>query len=184
MEQNELVDFNDPEWESRLRQHLSSHGKLHPPTAIDYFIFNRGLYRGIPPFAIGRSAVDNWLIYQARFLKAPVINASRVVTAIHQNHDYSHHPQGTAGVREGPEKKHNVELMGGIDRGFTIEHATHIMTAEGIKRAVSPRQLYFRFAAVPVLNPRLYFLRKPMQALTKLIIRTRQLLGITENEKQ
>lgn len=179
LELNELVDFNDSEWESRLREHLSRHGKLHPPTAIDYFIFNHGLYGDIPPFAMGRSAVDNWLIYQARFLKATVIDASRVVTAIHQNHDYSHHPQGAAGVREGPEKKRNVELMGGLDRGFSIEHATRILTPQGMKRALAPRQLYFRLAAIPVIHPSLYFLRKPMQALTEMIIRIKSALGLS-----
>lgn len=183
LEVNELVDYSDPEWESVLRRSLSSHGKLHPPTAIDYFIFNRGLYGDMPPFAMGRSAVDNWLIYQARFLKAPVIDASRVVTAIHQNHGYLHHHQviATAGVREEPEKKRNIELMGGPGRGFTIEHATRILTPQGMKRAMTPRQLYFRLAAIPVIHPGLYFLRRPVQALTDAIIAARKVLGITKS---
>ena len=181
LELNESVNFDDAQWEPRLRTQVAKHGKLHPPTALDYFVFSRGLYRNIPPFAIGRTAVDNWLVYQARLLKVPVIDATKAVTAVHQNHDYSHHPEGAAGVWEGPERKRNIELMGGRDHAFTLEHATWILTSQGIRRALTPRHLYFRLAAVPVLFPNLHFLRRPMKALTKLIIHIRSVLGITQN---
>ena len=190
VELNELVDYNDSEWEARLRKHLARHGKLHPPAAIDYFIFNRGLYRDIPPFAIGRAAIDNWLIFQARFLKAQVYDATAAVTAVHQNHDISF-KIGTAvngnrenyphGVYDGPERTRNIKLMGGVDRGFTIEHATRILTPQGMKRALTPRHLYFRLAAMPVLIPYLHFLRRPMKALTRLIVYIRSVLRITQD---
>lgn len=141
------------------------------------------MYHDIPPFAIGRPGWDNWMIYRARSMKAPVIDATRVITAVHQNHDYSHHPQGTAGVWEGPEKMRNVELMGGIDHAFTIEHATRILTSRGIRQALTPRHLYFRLAVVPVLVPNLRFLRGPVKALTKLIICIRSALGTTPKQK-
>ncbi len=181
LELNESVNFDDAQWESRLRTCLAEYGKLHPKCGIDYFVFPRGLYRNIPPFAMGRAAVDNWLVYQARFLKVPVIDATKVVTAVHQNHDYSHHPQGAVGVWEGPEKKRNIELMGGIDHAFALDYATLLLTPQGIRRALTLRHLYFRLEAVPVLCSHLHFLRRPMKALTRLIIHIRSVLGITQN---
>ena len=175
------VDFDKPDWEAYLQARVTEAGKLHPPTGIDYFVFPRGLYRNIPPFAIGRGGWDNWLVYRARLLKVPVIDATKAVTAIHQNHDYSHHPEGRAGVWKGPEIKRNIELMGGVDHAFTLNYATLFLTPQGIRRALTLRHLYFRLEAMPVLFPNLYFLRRPVKPLTRLIIYIRSVLGITQN---
>ena len=178
---NAPMDFGNPDWEVRLRACLAEVGTLHGISGIDYLVFPRGMYRDIPSFAIGRPGWDNWMIYRARSMKVPVIDATKVVTAVHQNHDYSHHPEGAVGVWEGPEWRRNKELMGGTDHAFTIEHATWILTSQGIRRVLTLRHLYFRLAAVPVLFPNLHFLRRPVKALTKLIILIRSVLGIAQN---
>ena len=59
------MDFSE-NWESRFRQSILEHGKLHPPAGSDYFIFPRSCFQEIPDFAIGRAGWDNWMIYQAR----------------------------------------------------------------------------------------------------------------------
>ena len=174
LELNESVNFDDAQWEPRLRSLVAKHGELHPPTGIDCFVFPRGLYRNIPPVAAGRVGLDNWLVYWARLLKVPVIDATKAVTAIHQNHGHSHHPGGA-------ETRRIVELMGETYYGFTLEHATWVLTSQGIKRALTPRHLYFRLAALPVIHPHLQFLHKPVMALTRLIIYIRRVLGITRN---
>ena len=163
------VDFDKPDWESYLQARVAEQGKLHPSTGIDYFAFPRGLYRNVPPFAVGRGGWDNWLIYQARHLKVPVIDATKAVIAIHQNHDYAHHPGGKAGVWKGPEIKRNIELMGGIDHGLTLNYATFLLTPRGIRRALTLRHLYFRIRAIPMLYSRLRFLNVAARALLKLI---------------
>lgn len=165
----EPLDFDGPNWEGRLRACLADAGRLHNRGGLDYFVFPRGLYRDVPPFATGRGGWDNWLTYKVRLLKVPVIDATKVITAVHQNHDYSHHPGGAAGVWKGPERRHNIELMGGADHGFTLEHATHILTPQGIRQALTMRHLYFRVSAIPVLVPRLHFLNTLMKELTKLL---------------
>lgn len=165
----EPVDFDKPDWETYLQARVAMHGRLHPPTGIDYFVFSRGLYDDIPPFAIGRPGWDNWMVYQARSLKVPVIDATKVITAIHQNHDYSHHPEGKAGVWEGPERKRNIELMGGVDHAFTLNHATLLLTPQGLRRPLTLKYLYFRLRAIPSLFPPLHFLNTVMRALLKLI---------------
>ena len=177
LELNEAVNFDDTQWESWLRAHVAEHGKLHPKSGIDYFVFSRGLYRDIPLFAIGRGGWDNWLVYQARLLKTPVIDATRAIMAIHQKHDYSHHPEGTAGVWEGPERKHNIELMGGVDHSFGLDYATLRLAGQGLKQALTLRHFYFRMRAMPMLYPRLYFFLTPFRVWEKSLEAVRLMWG-------
>lgn len=164
---NEPIDFASPDWEERLLERVRKEGRLHPVTGIDYFVFPRGLYSRIPPFAIGRTGWDNWLVYQARKSKAYLIDATSAITAIHQNHDYSHHPGEDTGVWKGQEAIRNTELMGGLDNGFTVEHADRVLSPEGLKPAMAPRRLYFRMRSIPILNPRLHFLLAFFKAFEK-----------------
>jgi hypothetical protein len=131
---NEPLDFNKANWELLLRTSVAENGKLHGHAGIDYFVFRRGFWRDIPPFAIGRTAWDNWLIYRTRSLGAPVIDATRTVTAIHQNHDYAHHTQGKDGIWKGPEAQNNRELAGGRSHVFTLCDVNCILTSQGLKR--------------------------------------------------
>ena len=170
----EPVQFTDPLWESRLRAEAAAHGKLHPGAGISYFVFPRGLYNDVPPFAIGRTGEDNWLIYKARLLNVPVIDATRVVTVIHQNHDYSHHAQGAAGVWRGPETAQNVELVNGRDHAFTTEYATEFITPQGVRPALTPRSIYFRMRAWPILHPGFGFLLAPFKIFEALVRRARK----------
>jgi hypothetical protein len=85
-------------WERALIEQVARRGKLVPHFFIDYFVFPKGVWGKIPPFAIGRPAWDNWIIYQARQMDLPVVDLTPAVTVIHQNHDYSHHPQGWTGA--------------------------------------------------------------------------------------
>jgi hypothetical protein len=181
LEQSEPLNFNDAEWESRLLARVAEYGRLHPKTGIDYFVFPRGLFDDVPPFAIGRTAWDLWLIYRARARKAAVIDATRVITVVHQNHDYSHNARRKFDVMKGPEAIKNQELAGKGEYFFTLEHATWTLTPQGIRRAMGLRNLYFRLDAASVLYPYLHFLRRPMKALTKLIIYIRSVTGITRN---
>jgi hypothetical protein len=84
------VDFEDPSWENHLRNRIARSGTLQDISAIDYFVFSKNVLPELPPFAIGRTAWDNWIIYTALATKHPVIDASQTIMAVHQNHDYSH----------------------------------------------------------------------------------------------
>ena len=97
----------------------------------------------------------------------------RLSPLIHQNHDYSHNPNGTAGVWKGPESERNKELAGGPDHAFSLEYANMRLTPRGVKLNISPRNCYFRLMELPALYPGLSFLSRPMQALTGLIIKLR-----------
>jgi hypothetical protein len=129
------IDFSNSAWESRLREEARASGLLRIPTLIDYFAFSKGLFADLLPLALGRGGWDNWLIWRARSRKASVIDASLAVLAIHQNHDYSHHPDGSRGVWSGAEAQRNRELIGWWYHKLTIEDASHRLTAHGLKRS-------------------------------------------------
>jgi len=131
------INFRQANWKNLLLNHVAGYGLLSLPDLIDYFVFPKGLYKDIPPFAIGRLSFDNWLAWKACDMGAALVDVSKKVTAIHQNHDYSHHRLGEWGVFEGPEAKFNRELMGGRRRYFTLADATHRLTASGLKRNLS-----------------------------------------------
>jgi len=141
---NEPIDFNTGTWETNLRNYVQVSGTLHQPTGIDYFVFPRGMYRDIPAFAIARSAWDNWLVYRARILRIPVIDATKAINAVHQNHDYGHHPMGRKGIWRGVEAKYNRELLGGRKHSFNLLDATYILTPDTLKAARSARNIFRR----------------------------------------
>ena len=76
--------------------------------------------------------MDNWFIWKARALKIPVVDASNVVLAIHQNHDYSHVPKGMEGPQYHEEARRNRELAApGLS--YALDDATYELTAQGIR---------------------------------------------------
>jgi hypothetical protein len=168
LDMNEAINFEDTRWESVLRTRLAEHGKPHPPGGGgDFFIYPRGLFKDIPPFIIGRGGWDNWLIYRARAIGVPVIDATRAFINVHQNHGYSHIEKGIGEVWKGPESRENVKLMG--DRALTTEYATHLLTAQGVKLALSPRHIYLRLRTLPMLHPRVHFLLALFRAFEKTV---------------
>ena len=159
------LDFG-PHWEERLRNRVTQNGWLHSLMGIDYFVFHCGLGGEIPAFAIGRPAWDNWFVYQARVRRVPVINATQVVMAVHQNHDYSHHPEGEEGVWEGPEAERNQQLAGEFASTFSPGDATQLLTPDRLKWAFDRGHLWRHLDTLPILHPSL---RIPAHLLLKII---------------
>ena len=127
---------------SRLRTEVRREGKLHRPAGSDYFIFPRRCYMEIPDFAIGRAGWDNWMIYEARKQKWPVIDCTGSVLIVHQEHDYSHLPGGEPHYSL-PETNENIRLAGGEAAiRYTVTDATHLLRDDRLTR---PRLSYLRF---------------------------------------
>ena len=152
VEVQEALGFGEG-WEERLRTLARETGSLHSPFGIDYFVFRRGLWKDIPPFAVGRAAWDNWMLYEARRRGARVIDATAAVLCVHQSHDYSHFPEGKRGAYHGPEAQWNRELAGGRERVFTVADATHLLTPQGLHWAVNRRNLREHLQKLMVLHP-------------------------------
>jgi hypothetical protein len=135
---DEYIDFNNKDWDVELTNLLEIEGEreTYIDGGEDYFAFNRGLMENIPPFAIGRMHWDSWLLYQAKQSGASLVDVTEVVTAIHQNHDYSN--LGGIQFREiflTPEAKKNFDLAGGQDYLWYVSDADHVLTHDGLKRA-------------------------------------------------
>ncbi|HEU4345179.1 MAG TPA: hypothetical protein VFU31_26820 [Candidatus Binatia bacterium] len=147
----ESWNFDQPDWQDGLRELVRSRGSLHPATGLDYFIFPRGAFNKLPAFAIGRRVLDNWLIFQARSLSMPVIDATRAITAIHQNHGYDFHPGGESTIMGGLEAQRNLELAGGWRNTFDLNDATHVLTSSHSSASIHLRRKW-RTLPFPILR--------------------------------
>ena len=140
----EAVDFVAPNWDKQLQAKALAANDQKPPYYIDYFAFRRGLYsNGIPPLVIGRVCWDNWLIWRAMHQGATVVDASPVVLAIHQNHDYGYHQKGKEGVWTDEQSRRNFQLAGGHACLRTITDADKILTLDGLKN--NPKRHWLGF---------------------------------------
>jgi hypothetical protein len=131
---SELVDFARPDWQAQLRRVATERGRQCTPEWIDYFAFTRGLYgSSMPPFVIGRAHFDHWLVWKALDARRPVVDVSAVVMAVHQNHNYNHHPQGRPGTLYDSDAQRNHQLARGWRHLRTIADATEILCEVGLK---------------------------------------------------
>jgi hypothetical protein len=119
----EVVDFS-PGWSERLLQRAQQENRLHPRGGSDYFIFRREAFVNMPPLAVGRAGWDNWMIYEARCRGAAVVDATGTINIMHQDHDYSHLPNGQPHYRL-PETFENVRMAGGRQTIFKLEDTNY-----------------------------------------------------------
>lgn len=166
IEQNDALDFT-PGWQSRLRERVTRDGVLHAETGIDYFVYTSDLFSSIHGFAVGRIAWDNWMIFDARSKGTAVIDATRSVMAIHQNHDYANVPRGEYNAMKEPEAARNLALAGGYAHCFTILDATWIMTSGSFLPAWGRKYVRRRPTAWIILHDRLYRFLKSMRRIVK-----------------
>ena len=127
-----------PDWDRDLRARALDEARMYPAGGSDFFIYPRGLFGSIPPFAIGRGYWDNWLMLRARQRGARLINATDAVVALHQEHDYAHIVGVPAHAADGAfplhttqETERNLILAGGHGRLYTLYDATEILTGDG-----------------------------------------------------
>jgi hypothetical protein len=135
------IDFTDG-WESRLRESVRKQNQLHRPAGSDFFLFPKSCYQDVPDFTIGRAGWDNWMIYKARAEGWAVIDCTPSIMIVHQNHDYSHLPDGKPHY-EHPETNENIRLAGGqANIRYTILDATHQLAGDKLTR---PKMTSLRF---------------------------------------
>jgi hypothetical protein len=130
----DALDFERPNWAEELRALAAKTNRQRPAQWVDYFVFSKGLYyHKIPEFLIGRPGWDNWLLWFAGESGVPVVDMSEAVCAVHQNHDYSYHPDGEKGVWEGEEAQENYRLLDGNRKFSTLESATYLLQSNGLR---------------------------------------------------
>lgn len=134
----------DDDWDRKLRLQADEAGNLFGAWAIDYFVFRRGLFGQIPPFAIGRWAWDNWLLYEAVRLGGTLIDATPSIQVIHQSHGYDHVGDDPVPSKQGPEALANLELAPVESHYYGLLHAAEILYPWGLCPALSPRRIGLR----------------------------------------
>ena len=133
------------EWDRELRARAVREGRVYRGGGSDIFLYRRGLFDSIPPFAVGRGYWDNWLMLRARQRGATLIDVTDTVISVHQDHNYSHvvgvSPESSGhelAYMVSEEAERNFSLAGGHRCLYTIYDATEILTPGG--RLLSTRR--------------------------------------------
>ena len=134
------IDFSTDTWSGELLDMLDTNGQLHGHSGMDYFIFQKGSVDMLP-FAVGRPTWDNWLIFDTRRKRIPVIDASKAIKVIHQNHDFAHSEFGKKKRVGGPEWDKNIRIAGGFANMMTMLDADWILTDDGLRRPGFPGRI-------------------------------------------
>lgn len=165
----EAWDFDAAHWEKNLKNLAVRTGRLHEPNGIDFFCFPRNLYTDIPPFAVGRFAWDNWLVWRARAEGASLVDVTETVVPVHQDHGYEPgtirkldagrfitegrpDPSGTKqaadgrSVELGLEVRRNMSLVPG-DKNLNILASTWMLNKKGrvVRRWRKPTPSYLLY---------------------------------------
>jgi len=123
---SEPINFDEVDWENKLKAFIRQNAYLHSVTGIDYFVFTKDLWHVIPAFGLGRTAWDNWLAGRPIEEGKSVIDATERVMAIHQDHKY------VPFENRRKEEVINRKLAGAtVSMGF-ISNATWKLTDNGL----------------------------------------------------
>ncbi|MDI6448143.1 glycosyltransferase [Anaerobaca lacustris] len=139
----EEIDFRQPGWQRWLQEQMEEHAMLHAECGLDYFVFPKGLYRQIPPFAVGRIAWDNWLVMAPHRDGVPVVDGTEFITVVHQDHDYGHVAGGRREAWTGAEASRNRVLAGTVDDSAYTSGAHYILRRNGRVVKTPPREPLF-----------------------------------------
>ena len=146
----EPIDFARADWSEKLRAAVAKRGHQSDAAAMDFFAFRGSAVGPLPAFAIGRPAWDNYLVKHLLHRRVPIVDLSKVVVPVHQNHAYSHVAQRRGRLWEGPEADVNRKLARAEYPGFdpqyyTIRNAQWVMLRSAILPALSPQRAWWRF---------------------------------------
>ena len=134
------IAFERSNWEANLIDSANHRGNLR--VGRDYFVYARGFWGEMPAFAVARPAWDKWAIFRALELGADVIDATDVILAIHQNHQFVTDLEDSVYKNRwnGPEAEQNRHLAGDWARRFGTEDANWKMGDKKIAPVISRRR--------------------------------------------
>ena len=116
----ELLDFSDPGWPEKLAGWARREGR-HVTYDSDFFLFRRGHWTRLPPFAIGRCYWSSWFMWDTRHRGLPMVDMTEQVLSVEPRHDYSHALSTGGHARlSGVEFKNNWRLFKGCHYYTTV----------------------------------------------------------------
>ena len=116
------------------RERALERAKLRSTASAEFFAYTPGLFGHIPAFALGRSGYDLWLLWRARELGVAVVDASRDVVAVHQDHGYGHIEGGHDTAHRGLEAMRNRDLREGLRNLDSLRDARYRLAGGRIRR--------------------------------------------------
>ena len=129
-DQQELIEFESERWDADLNERVSRLGRMASILCKDYFVFRRGDFDNLPPFAIGRGNWDNWMVAEAVRSGWPVVDLTSQIFAGHQNHGHQHAKGRRQAYVTGEEAQRNKQLAGGTNY-VTGSVPTHRLISRG-----------------------------------------------------
>lgn len=138
LEINDEIQF-EKGWEEKLKKKIKKEGKLHGFSGIDWFLFPKKLEIKMLPFAVGRPGWDNWLLFNLKQRKIPIIDATPFLTIIHQNHPSKYQAKDL-------EARENIMLAGGLTQMLTLREADWVLTSKGFKNPSFWRKILSKLA--------------------------------------
>lgn len=154
------IDFANPEWAEQLEAWAARDGR-EVTYDSDFFLFRRGHFPEIPPFAIGRCYWSSWFMWDTRRRGIEMVDMTETVLSVEPRHDYSHAKSTGGHARlSGVEYEANRRLFRGC-RYYTTVNATKKLTGGAVVDAPSSyRVLSYRvrleYWAYFLLKGRLY----------------------------
>ena len=118
-------------WDFNLLMEVRRRGHAKHRKAIDYFAYRGEFWEPIPPFAVGRTSWDNWLIWKALEEGVPVIDASPCSVCVHQEHAKRRVSAETNENRAMFVDAVGAEAFDGI-HVCGLDDATHYLTEQGV----------------------------------------------------
>lgn len=156
-----------------IRQ-LIKNGVLHLKNHswMDYFLFTPHVFSSIPPFLLGRTFWDKWLVWDALQKKIPVIDITKDLFTVHQSHSYSFsNTTSESAVWAGEDALRNISLAGGWSRGADSGSATyrlisgHLVKQQAQNTVFSPRRIMDRMPRLWPFFLRLRLLRQRIESI-------------------
>ncbi|HEY4906768.1 MAG TPA: hypothetical protein VIH74_04910, partial [Candidatus Acidoferrum sp.] len=142
-----LIDFSDVSAARDLRTLTLKTGFQQDENWIDFFLFRRNQFDGMPPLIVGHCYWDNWMIWRALIDGVDVLDASDFVIPIHQNHGYNPKFGRSKGIPTDSLSLTNLAAVGGTEHLKRIDAATYRLTSEGeIRRKIVRNTYSFRTA--------------------------------------
>ncbi len=150
------LDFSG-DWRKEVLDLARRTGHRHPRSGSDYHVFTRGLFRGrkfrgledrpkmhthpdfpieFVPLAWGPIRFDTWLVWQSLRREIPVIDATEMIFAVHQDHRYQGAGMPRIAQQDGSEQVKLNERFSERARsgGGRISNATWVLDKKGLRK--------------------------------------------------
>jgi len=136
------LSFSAKEWEEFINKVIKEKGELHGLAGMDYWGFPKSFVSGMAPVVVGRPGGDSWLVFRARSMGIPVIDATPVVDILHQKHKRPHAQKDFFKI----ETQRNTKIAGGLANMMTLRDADYLLAEKGIIKPPFFRWLYSRLS--------------------------------------